>query len=405
MSKKSCGLLNADCGIQVGTIILRAVSAVFLMASFAMTLSAQEHAGHQQVAPAQVEKKADQQVKAPAKEQAVAPTVVLSPDKVQLIGVRTALAGFRSVDRQVRTVGRIEPDETKLAFVNTKIGGWVKKLYVSYTGDRVEKGQPLLSIYSPDLVTAQEEYLLALSAARPTHSHDDQSLEEVDASGRELLESVKRRLLLWDITPEQLEELEKSGKPQTDIVIQAPLSGIVLDKMVLEGSYITPGMNLYKIADLSDVWVMADVYEYEVPIVRVGQQARVTLPYYSGEALAAKVDFIYPVVDPVSRTVKVRLTMHNPGIELKPDMFGNVEIVATSGPRLVIPTSAVLFSGLRQIVYVEKKAGVYEARQVTLGLRGEDYVEVIKGIKKGERVVTSGNFLIDSESQLRSSGQ
>jgi len=405
MSKKNCGLLNAESRMRVGIIILRAVSAVFLLAFFAVTASAQEHAGHQQVAPAQTEKKADQPVNAPAKEHAESPTVVLSPDKVQLIGVRTALAEIRSVDRQVRTVGRIEPDETKLAFVNTKIGGWVKKLYVSYTGDRVEKSQPLLSIYSPDLVTAQEEYLLALRAARPTHNHSDQSLEEVEASGMDLLESAKRRLLLWDITPEQIMELEKTGKPQTDMVIQAPLSGIVLDKMVLEGSYITPGMNLYKIADLSDVWVMADVYEYEVPIVRVGQEARVTLPYYSGEALAAKVDFIYPVLDPVSRTVTVRLTMHNPGLALKPDMFGNVEIAASSGPKLVVPTSAVLFSGLRQIVYVEKKPGVYEMRQVTLGLRGEDYVEVIKGIKKGERVVTSGNFLIDSESQLRSGGQ
>jgi Cu(I)/Ag(I) efflux system membrane fusion protein len=404
MSKKSCGLLNADCGVQIGTISIRVIGAFFLLASVAVTASAQEHAGHQQDAPAQAEKKADQTVNAPAKEQA-APTVVLSPDKVQLIGVRTALAEFRSVDRQVRTVGRIEPDETKLAFVNTKIGGWVKKLYVNYTGDRVEKSQPLLSIYSPDLVTAQEEYLLALRAARPTHSHTDQSLEEVEASGRDLLESAKRRLLLWDITPEQIVELEKTGKPQTDMVIQAPLSGIVIDKMVLEGSYITPGMNLYKIADLSVVWVMADVYEYEVPIVRVGQEARITLPYYSGEALAAKVDFIYPVLDPVSRTVKVRLTMHNPGLALKPDMFGNVEIMASSSPKLVVPTSAVLFSGLRQIVYVEKKPGVYEMRQVTLGLRGEDYVEVTKGIKKGERVVTSGNFLIDSESQLRSGGQ
>jgi Cu(I)/Ag(I) efflux system membrane fusion protein len=405
MSKKNCELLNADSGIQVGTIFLRAVGTVFLLVSVATAALAQEHAGHQQIVPAEAEKKADQPANAPAKEQAAVPTVVLSPDKVQLIGVRTALAGFRSIDRQVRTVGRIEPDETKLAFVNTKIGGWVKKLYVSFTGDRVEKGQPLLSIYSPDLVTAQEEYLLALRALWPAHNHTNQSFEEVEALGKDLLESTKRRLLLWDITPEQIEELEKTGKPQTDMVIHAPLSGIVLDKMVLEGIYIIPGMNLFKIADLSDVWVMADIYEYEVPIVRMGQAARVTLPYYSGEALAAKVDFIYPVLDPVSRTVKVRLTMHNPGLALKPDMFGNVEIMASSGPRLVVPTSAVIFSGLRQIVYVEKKPGVYEMRQVTLGLRGEEYVEVIKGIKKGERVVTLGNFLIDSESQLRSGGQ
>ena len=342
---------------------------------------------------------------APAEKGKEAPVVVLNPDKVQLIGVRTALAGFRSVDRQVRTVGRIEPDETKLAYVNTKISGWVKKLFVSYTGDRVEKGQPLLSIYSPDLVTAQEEYLLALRAAKPAHNHTDQSLGEVEASQKDLLESAKRRLLLWDITPEQIAELEKTGKPETDMVIKAPLSGIVLDKMVLEGTYITSGMNLYKIADLTELWVTAEVYEYEVPVVRVGQAAKVMMPYLSGGAMTAQVNFIYPVLDPISRTVKVRLTMHNPGLALKPDMFGNVVILASSGPRLVIPREAVLFSGLRQIVYVEKKPGTYEMRQVTLGLRGEDYVEVLQGIKKGERVVTSGNFLIDSESQLKTGGQ
>jgi Cu(I)/Ag(I) efflux system membrane fusion protein len=339
----------------------------------------------------------------PQKAQEGMPTVVLSPDKVQLIGVRTATADYRVLDQHVRTVGRIEPDETKLAFVNTKIGGWVQKLYVSYTGDRVEKGQPLLSIYSPDLVAAQEEYLLALRAVKSAQESGGE-IAEVDASRKELLDSSRRRLLLWDITLQQISELETSGKPRTEMIVEAPLSGIVLEKMVLEGTYITPGMNLYRIADLSEVWVMAEIYEYEVPIVKLGQQARVTLPYYSGEVLAAKVNFIYPVLDPVSRTVKVRLAMHNPGLELKPEMYANVEIMASPGSRLVIPREAVLFSGVRQIAYVEKKPGVYEMRQVTLGLRGEHYVEVLKGIMKGERVVTSGNFLIDSESQLQSGG-
>ena len=174
--------------------------------------------------------------------------------------------------------------------------------------------------------------------------------------------------------------------------------------MVLEGGYITPGMNLYKIADLSSIWIMADIYEYEVPLVRVGQTALVTLPYYSGQSYRAIVNYINPSLDPVSRTVKVRLSMKNPGLLLKPEMFANVEIMVSSGSRLAIPREAVIDSGTRQIVYVEKKPGVYEMRRVTLGLRGEDYVEVLKGIKKGERVVTSGNFLIDSESQLRSGG-
>jgi Cu(I)/Ag(I) efflux system membrane fusion protein len=333
------------------------------------------------------------------------PPISLSPDKVQLIGVRTTRADMRPLDKRIRTVGKVQPDETRLAFVNTKVAGWVKKLYVDYTGKEVEKGDPLLSIYSPDLVTAQEEYLIALRSVRSSmrsFSTGTGDVAEIEASRRELLQSAKRRLQLWDITDEQIAELEKTGKPKTEMIIEAPLSGIVLDKMVLEGAYITPGMNLYRIADLSSVWIMADIYEYEVPLVKVGQTALVTLPYYSGQSHVATVDFIDPSLDPVSRTVKVRLAMKNPGLMLKPEMFANVEIKVSSGPKLVIPREAVIDSGMRQIVYVEKKPGVYEMRRVTLGLRGEDYDEVLKGISKGERVVTSGNFLIDSESQLRS---
>ena len=335
---------------------------------------------------------------ASAEEQAEAvPTITLSDEKRQLIGVRTTEAGFRMLDKHIRTVGKVEVDETRLAFVNTKIAGWVKKLFVNFTGDQVVKDQPLLSIYSPDLVTAQEEYLLALRS-RTTVSG---GIAEVQASQQSLIDSAKRRLLLWDITEEQIAALEKTGKTTTEMTINAPLNGIVLEKMVLDGAYIMPGMNLYKIADLSTVWIIADVYEYEVPLVKVGQQVRLTLPYSSGEVLHATVSFINPVLDPMTRTVKVRIAVQNPGLLLKPDMFVNVEIMPSSLARLVIPRSAVLDSGTRQIVYVEKEPGVYEMRSVTLGLRGENEVEVLKGIKKGERVVTSGNFLLDSESQLQ----
>ncbi len=365
---------------------------IAILLAFTAPAYAQEHAGHQPGS------KPTATPQAPA---AQAPAVItLSPDKVQLIGVRTATAEYRPLDKQIRTVGKVEPDETRLAFVNTKIAGWVKKLSVDYTGKEVVKGQPLLSIYSPDLVTAQEEYLIALRSARRGEK-EAAGMPEAEASRRELLESAKRRLQLWDITDEQIAELEKTGKPRTEMTIEAPLSGIVLEKMVLEGAYITPGMNLYKIADLSSVWIMADIYEYEVPLVKVGQSARVTLPYQSGEALRATVNYVYPTLDPMSRTVKVRLSVKNPGLMLKPEMFANVEINVAPGARLVVPKEAVLDSGLRQIVYVEKKPGVYELRRVTLGVRGEQYVEILKGIKKGERVVTSGNFLIDSESQLR----
>jgi Cu(I)/Ag(I) efflux system membrane fusion protein len=331
-----------------------------------------------------------------AQEQA-APTITISAEKLQLIGVRTATAEFRSLDKQIRTVGKVEVDETRLAFVNTKVAGWVKKLFIDYTGKEVKKGQPLLSLYSPDLVTAQEEYLLALRSLATGSG----GIAEVQASQQSLLDSAKRRLLLWDIDDEQIAALEKTGKPQTEMTINAPLSGIVLEKMVLDGAYMVPGMNLYKIADLSAVWIIADVYEYEVPLVKVGQQVRVTLPYSSGETLRATVSFINPVLDPMTRTVKVRIVVHNPGLILKPDMFTNVEIMVSSVHRLVIPRSAVLDSGTRQIVYVEKDPGVFEMRNVALGVRGENSVEVLKGIKKGERVVTSGNFLIDSESQLQ----
>ncbi len=375
---------HAPCAIPAAS------AAIAVLLAFSAPTFAQEHAGHGTMSKS-----------TPTAKQAEAPPVItLSPDKVQLIGVRTAVAGLRQMDKQIRTVGKVEPDETRLAFVNTKIAGWVKKLYVDYTGKEVVKGQPLLSIYSPDLVTAQEEYLIALRSARRA-GQEAGGMPEAEASRRELLESAKRRLQLWDITDEQIAELEKTGKPQTEMIIEAPLSGIVLEKMVLEGAYITPGMNLYRIADLSSVWITADIYEYEVPLVRAGQAARVTLPYQSGQALRATVNYVYPTLDPVSRTVKVRLTMKNPGLLLKPEMFANVEINVSSGARLAIPKEAVLDSGRRQIVYVEKKPGVYEMRQVTLGVRGEEYVEVLKGIKKGERVVTSGNFLIDSESQLR----
>jgi Cu(I)/Ag(I) efflux system membrane fusion protein len=363
-----------------------AIALALLVVFTETSVSAQDHSSHKQGQQA-----------APAAQEPL-PTITMSEEKRQLIGVRTAAAVLSTLDKRIRTVGKVEVDETRLAFVNTKIAGWVKKLFVNFTGDRVVKGQPLLSIYSPDLVTAQEEYLLALRS-RTTVSG---GIAEVQASQQSLVDSSKRRLLLWDITEEQIAGLEKTGKTQTEMTINAPLSGIVLEKMVLDGAYIIPGMNLYKIADLATVWIIADVYEYEVPLVKVGQQVRLTQPYSSGAALHATVSFINPVLDPMTRTVKVRIAVQNPGLVLKPDMFVNVEIVASSRARLVIPRSAVLDSGTRQIVYVEKEPGVFELRNVTLGARGENDVEVLSGIKKGERVVTSGNFLIDSESQLQS---
>ncbi len=388
---------KASIDFQFSIFNLRFVlaSLIFIFVS-AVSGVAQEHIGHGTKLDVESQQSS---TTPPQKVQEPMPTVVLSPDKVQLIGVRTAVAAYHVVDRQIRTVGKVEPDETRLAFVNTKVAGWVKKLYIDYTGQNVVKGQPLLSIYSPDLVTAQDEYLLALRAKAAAPAKE--GLEDVKASQQSLIESAKRRLVLWDITEEQIMELEKSGKPQTDITLHAPLDGIVLEKMVLEGTYVQPGMNLYRIADLSHVWIIADIYEYEAPLVKVGQEARVNFAYEPGESFTATVNYVYPVLDPTTRTIKVRLAAKNLHLKLKPEMFANVEITAISGKRLAIPTEAVLDSGLRKIVYVEKKPGVYEMRDVKLGVSGERYVEVLSGIRKGEKVVTSGNFLIDSESQLR----
>lgn len=362
--------------------------------------AATEHhpAGHEPAVPKAPEKKAPKGKQAAKKAAEREPvTITISQDKLQLIGVRTAIASLRPLGREIRTVGKVDVDETRLAYVNTKITGWVRKLFIDYTGQQVEKGQPLLSIYSPDLVSAQEEYLLALRGRKEAPGE----FRELAESQESMLESSKRRLLLWDITPGQIEELEKTGKPHTEMTILAPISGIVLEKMVLDGAYIMPGMNLYKIADLSTVWIIADIYEYELPFVRVGEKARVDLSYSAGRSLTATVSYISPTLDPMTRTAKVRLAMPNPGLMLKPEMFVTVEIMAGAGSRLAVPAEAILDSGLRQILYVEKKPGVYEMRTVTVGARGGGYVEILRGVRSGERVVTSGNFLIDSETQLR----
>lgn len=423
MKTEKCGIRNAECGSGSRQPVILALLVLLMSPS---TGFAQDHGGHTQPPPEQQapavtgqhpaehqaapkqetkqEKKKEGKTtakKAPpmAPKPSQAPvTIRLSEEKRQLIGVRTAAADIRRIGRVIRTVGKVDVDETRLAFVNTKVAGWVRKLNVDYTGKEVKKGDPLLSLYSPDLVSAQEEYLLALKTSR---SSVPSGFRELAESQDSLVESAKRRLLLWDITEEQIDQLEKTGKPRTEMTILSPIDGIVLEKMVLEGAYIMPGMNLYKIADLSVVWILADVYEYELPLVRVGQTARIDLSYYPGRPFTARVSYIYPTVDPMTRTVKVRLEVQNLDLMLKPAMFANLEIASGAGVALAIPTEAVLDAGPRKIVYVENEGGVFEMREVTLGVRGEGYVEVVRGVRKGERVVTSGNFLIDSESQLR----
>lgn len=325
-------------------------------------------------------------------------TVRISPEKQQLIGVRVEAVNQRKLAKIIRTIGKITYNEQAVAFVNAKIGGWIEKLFVDYTGRLVSKGQPLLSIYSPELVSTQEEYLLAL---RGKQELSGSVFQEISKGSASLLEATRKRLFFWDINDDQIEQLEKSGQIQKYLTLFSPVSGFVIEKMAFAGKYITPGETLYKIADLSKVWVYAEVYEYEIPLIKVGQEAKITLSYFPGEVFTGRAIYVYPYLDQTSRTLKVRFELPNPQGKLKPEMYANVEIKIDLGKRLAIKDEAVLDTGKRQIAFVDKGNGYFEPREVKLGVKVENYYEVISGLKEGEQVVTSANFLIDSESKLR----
>jgi Cu(I)/Ag(I) efflux system membrane fusion protein len=318
--------------------------------------------------------------------------------KQQLIGVRTVAVKRSPAVRKIRTVGRVVPDETRLHHVHTKIEGWVEMLHVNATGEKVRAGQPLLSIYSPELVATQQEFLLALRSRRDLPPG---ALPEVVRAADELVESARRRLLLFDLTPEQLEQLERTGEASRTVTLVAPISGYVLARNVTHGQKIDSSMNLLDIADLSEVWVIASIYEYELAFVKVGQSATMTLSYLPGRTYRGHVGLVYPTLDRATRTVQVRLEFANPELELKPDMYASVELESDLGERLTVPESAVLSSGTRSIVFVARGEGYFEPREVRVGLRLTDAVEILEGLSEGESVVASGNFLIDSESKLK----
>jgi Cu(I)/Ag(I) efflux system membrane fusion protein len=318
-------------------------------------------------------------------------SIRLSPDRQQFIGVVLARVEPRRLSREVRTVGKVEYDERRLAFVNTKFAGWIERLDVDFTGVFVRKGQTLMAIYSPELVSAQEEYLLALKAAR--------SMSQGQSS-RELLEASRRRLLLWDILPEHIDELERTGKARRTLDIHSPISGYVVEKMALQGLRVEPGMNLYKVADISRVWIDAAIYEYEVPLIKLGQDAIVTLPYEPGQELHGKVSYVYPYLDETTRTVTVRIEFPNPEGKLKPGMYADVTFRSDQGEALAVPKSAVLDTGSRKLVFVSRGEGRFDPREIKTGYLAGDYYQVLEGLKAGEQVVTSANFLLDSESQL-----
>jgi RND family efflux transporter MFP subunit len=324
--------------------------------------------------------------------------VTISPERQQLIGVKTGLVERLPLEKAIRTVGKVDYAERRLAHIHTRVEGWIKRLMVDYTGQFVKKHQPLFTIYSPELVATQEEYLLALRAKK---SLKDNPFQGVASGSSALLEAARRRLLLWEMPEDQIAELERTGRPLMEVAILSHSDGFVIEKKALEGMRVEAGDELYLIADLSDVWIYADIYEYELPLVRAGQQAMVNLPYYPGEAFRGKVVYIYPYLESQTRTAKVRVEFPNPDWRLKPGMFANVEIETERGEGLVVPGSAVLDSGERRIVFVDRGEGRFEPREVKLGGRSGEGFEVLQGLSEGERVITSANFLIDSESQIK----
>jgi len=333
------------------------------------------------------------------KVQEVAPgTVQITPERQQLIGVKIGPVEMRPLEKVIRTVGRVDYDEKRIVTVSLKIGGWIEDLYVDFTGRFVRKGEPLLTIYSPELVSTQEEYLVALQAKK---SLTKSPFPEVAGSGDSIAESAKRRLKLWDITDEEIQKLEESGKSKKTLTLYSPFSGFVLEKSAYKGMNVMPGAALFKLADLSVVWLIADIYEYELPFIRLGQQASVQLSYTPGEIFTGKAIYIYPSLNPETRTAKVRFELPNPHGKLKPEMYANVEIKVHLGQKLTVPEGAIIDTGLRQLAIIDKGNGYFEPREVKVGSKVDNYYEVIKGLKAGERVVTSANFLIDSESKLK----
>jgi len=294
----------------------------------------------------------------------------------------------------------VDYNEETLYDVNLKFHGWVEKLFVSRTGEWVKKGQPLLEVYSPELVATQEEYLLAFKNRRELETS---TFNEISASAERLLEAARKRLKYWDISDAEVEALERTGEVRKTLTIYAPAAGIVVEKNVVEGKYAMEGKNLYRIADLSTVWVYAHIFEYELPWIHVGQEVKMELPYVPGKTFTGRVDYIYPYLDAKTRDVKIRIIVKNPTLELKPQMYANVMIESRAGDNeLCIPSEAIIRSGKRNLVFLDLGNGKFRPQQVIIGPEGENgLVKVLAGLEEGQRIVTSAQFLLDSESRLR----
>lgn len=327
-------------------------------------------------------------------------SIFVDPRRQQLIGVQSVPVVLKPLTKEIRTVGKAAYDETKITHIHTKVTGYIDEVFVDYVGKIVKKGDPLFTIYSPDLVATQEEYLLAL---RSRNVLKNSSFQWVSVGSESLLEAAHQRLRLWDIRDEDIEKLEKEGKVKRALTIYSPVNGLVTERAAYHhGRFVNPEMDLYTLVDLSTVWVLGQIYEYELPWVKTGQPVEIEFPYASeSKSLRGKITYLYPYLDPKTRTAQVRMEFPNPDLLLRPDMFFNVKLKINLGEQLVVPEDAVLNTGTQQYVFVDKGEGYFEPRLVKLSAEAGGYYAIESGLKPEERVVTAANFILDSESRLK----
>ncbi len=324
--------------------------------------------------------------------------IELSPERMQSIGVSTGRVVYKTIDSEIRATGTVEIDERRLAYVQTRYPGWIKDVFVNASYQYVKKGERLFTIYSPELVAGQQEYLLAkTNAGRLGRS----SVEGVSSGADTLLRSSRERLLQWNMSEKDISKLEASGKPLAEFTFASPVSGYVVERMAVANAYVQPEMRLYSIAGLSTVWVNGQIFQQDAGKLKPGNSAGVTVDAYPGRVFHARVEQVLPQLDPATRTLRVRLAMPNPSLALKPGMFVNVRLRAPLGRQLLVPASAVVQAGSHQVVFLSQRQGAFEPREVQLGTRTEEGFVVLKGLQAGDTIATSANFLLDSESQLQ----
>lgn len=374
---------------------------VFILLCFSASAFAQSHSEHSgnnapqeqdaKVQPVAAKRSEDGSGKAAPKTEEARVPIEVPVERQEKIGLRVAKAEKKKVEHTIRTVGIVTADQTKEVRVHTKIKGWIERVYADYTGKPVQKGQPLFDLYSPDLLATQEEYL----AAR----------QQQGSIGREIVATSRKRLQLWGVPPTEIERLEKTGKVKRAVTFNSPADGFIVEKTAVQGMYITPEMELYRITDLSHLWIIVTLYEYDVAVIAEGDEADISLSYDAGKSFPGKISYIYPEIEVETRTAKARIEVDNLDRRLKPGMFANVEMKKNLGESIVVPSDAVINTGTRSIVFVKTSVSRFEPREVKVGPRLKDTFIILSGLESGEEVIMSANFLIDAESKLQAAIQ